>query len=48
MNVLGLFSGIGGFELGFRRAGFEIKAIVEIEPYCRKILKLPNTSHVKY
>ena len=39
LNVLGLFSGIGGFELGFERAGFNIAAMCEIEPYCRAVLK---------
>ena len=39
LNVLGLFSGIGGFELGFERAGFSIAAMCEIEPYCRAVLK---------
>ena len=38
VNVLGLFSGIGGFELGFSRAGFDIAAMCEIEPYCRAVL----------
>lgn len=33
-----LFSGIGGFDLGFERAGFEIAWQVEIDPYCRKVL----------
>ena len=39
MKVLGLFSGIGGFELGLQRAGFEIAAMCEIDPYCRKVLR---------
>ena len=38
MNVLGLFSGIGGFELGFQRAGFAIAGMCEIEPYARAVL----------
>lgn len=33
-----LFSGIGGFDLGFQRAGFEITWQVEISQYCRKVL----------
>jgi DNA (cytosine-5)-methyltransferase 1 len=33
-----LFSGIGGFDLGFQRAGFKIKWQVELDPYCRTIL----------
>jgi len=38
MNVLGLFSGIGGFELGLQRAGFDIEKLCEIEPHCRRVL----------
>ena len=38
LRVLGLFSGIGGFELGLQRAGFEIAAMCEIDPYCRRVL----------
>ena len=33
-----LFSGIGGFDLGFRRAGIETAWQVEIDEYCRKVL----------
>ena len=39
MRVLSLFSGIGGFDLGLQRAGFEISAQVEIDPFCQKILE---------
>ena len=38
MTVGSLFSGIGGFELGFSRAGFDIKWQVEIDPFCRAVL----------
>ena len=39
LKVLDLFSGIGGFTLGFERAGgFETVAFCEIEEYPRKIL----------
>lgn len=38
MNVLGLFSGIGGFELGLERAGMRIIAMCEIDEYCRNVL----------
>lgn len=34
-----LFAGIGGFSLGFERAGMECKWHVEIEPYCQKVLR---------
>ena len=33
-----LFAGIGGFDLGFERAGMECKWQVEIDPYCQKVL----------
>ena len=38
MNVLGLFSGIGGFELGLERAGLRVAAFCEIDPFCRRVL----------
>lgn len=38
MNVLDLFSGIGGFCLGFEQAGMRTIAFCEIEPYCRAVL----------
>lgn len=39
MNVLGLFSGIGGFEYGLQKAGYNITAMCEIEPYPVSVLK---------
>src|SRR6185503_10467180 len=33
-----LFAGIGGFDLGFTRAGFDVSWQVEIDPWCRKVL----------
>ena len=33
-----LFAGIGGFDLGFERAGFETRWQVEINPLCRLVL----------
>jgi DNA-cytosine methyltransferase len=38
MTVGSLFAGIGGFDLGFERAGFEIRWQVEIDPFCRSVL----------
>lgn len=38
MTVGSLFAGIGGFDLGFERAGFEVKWQVEIDPFCRAVL----------
>src|SRR5262245_29745339 len=39
MNVLDLFSGIGGFSLGLERAGMRTVAFCEIDPYCRRMLR---------
>src|SRR5262249_30378919 len=39
LSAASLFSGIGGFDLGFQRAGFQITYQCEIDPFCRAILK---------
>lgn len=38
MRVVSLFAGIGGFDLGFERAGAEIVAHVELDAKCRELL----------
>jgi DNA (cytosine-5)-methyltransferase 1 len=38
LRVLDLFSGIGGFSLGFERAGMQTAGFCEIDPYCRQVL----------
>lgn len=38
MNVGSLFSGIGGFDRGFERAGMRVDWQVELDPYCRAVL----------
>jgi DNA (cytosine-5)-methyltransferase 1 len=45
MNVLDLFSGIGGFSLGLERAGMWTTQFVEIDPFCQHVLRQhwPNT-----
>ena len=44
MTVGSLFAGIGGFDLGFTRAGFTVSWQVEIDEWCRGILSrhFPN------
>lgn len=38
MTVGSLFAGIGGFDLGLERAGFEIRWQVEIDDFCNDVL----------
>ncbi|MGO4349313.1 DNA cytosine methyltransferase [Paenibacillus sp. MCAF9] len=37
--VAGLFSGIGGFELGFKKAGFQTSFLCELDKVAREVLK---------
>jgi DNA (cytosine-5)-methyltransferase 1 len=51
-RVASLFSGIGGFDLGFQRAGFEIVFQCEIDAFCQSVLKqhwrsVPKTRDIK-
>ena len=39
LNVLDIFSGIGGFSIGLEAVGMQTVAFCEINPFCRKILK---------
>src|SRR5262245_27295627 len=39
LKTVGLFSGIGGFELGLANAGHEITSLCEIDPSARAVLR---------
>ena len=44
LKVYDMFSGIGGFALGFQKEGFEISAFAELDKYPSKVLakNFPN------
>ncbi len=48
MKVLSLFSGIGGFDLGFERAGMEVVGMCEIDKHAQGVLQrqFPNAVSV--
>lgn len=37
-KMVSLFAGIGGFELGFKKAGIETSMICEIDPVAQHVL----------
>lgn len=43
-----IFSGIGGIDLGFERAGFEVRWQIEIDPFCRSVLARHFPSALRY
>ena len=45
MNAVSLFSGVGMFDLGVSLAGYDIIAQVEIDDYCREVLKRHAPTH---
>lgn len=52
MTCGSLFSGIGGFDLGLARAGFELRWEVEIDPFCQRVLakhwpQIPRFTDIK-
>ena len=38
-SIASFFSGIGGLDLGLERAGFDLKFMCEVKPFCREVLK---------
>lgn len=48
LTVGSLFSGIGGLDLGFEHAGFDVRWQVEIDSWCRQVLTKHWPSVPKY
>jgi DNA (cytosine-5)-methyltransferase 1 len=48
MTFISLFAGIGGFDLGLKRAGMQCVAQVEIDPFCLQILTKHWPDVLKY
>lgn len=46
MDFISLFTGIGGLDLGFERAGMRCVAQVEKDPFCQKVLQ-KHWAHVQ-
>lgn len=49
MNVIDLFSGVGGLSLGASRAGFNVKAAIELDPHAiaSHALNFPKSVHIQ-
>ncbi len=47
MQVISLFSGIGGFDIAAERLGWDTVVTCEINPFCNKVLNyhFPNAYH---
>ena len=46
MKVIGLFSGVGGIELGFKQAGFDIIWSNEIDKYAVNTFKMNHKNTI--
>ncbi len=48
LNIVDLFSGVGGLSLGSARAGFVVRGAVDIDPQANDAHKrnFPNTVHL--